>query len=537
MATNVEKIIKRCDDINNDNANWKAYQEEINTYVIPRKAWVNTMKQRGERLKMGFIFDSTAIRSLKIMAAGFHSNLTNPSTKWFNLRTRVLELMNNKTVQIWFKQVEDIIFSTLNSSNFDTTIQEMYLSVGSAGTSAILTQRDPIEKVRFTEIPVGQLAFEEDANGRVNKMYRTFPLTAEQAYEKWGNKAGKVVLDNHIDKPGMKVFFIHYVGPREKFNPNMVDNLNMPFESVWAEKEEKQLIFESGYKEFPYAVARFYKDSSDPMGYSPSMDVLADIKLASASTKTMLRASMKSADPALIAPSKGFILPLNSNPGAMNYRDEGTSADDLKEMPHGGNIPITLEVIQMIQKNIEAAYFVPLFQALSNVTKTMTIPEIQRRISENMVLLGPTVGRFTQDVLDNIILRVFSILYEDGALPPAPEEIQDQELDIVYISPLAKAQRETEIYSIQSFMGDVGAVAEYKPNALHILNEDRTLRLIGRIRGIDPELLNSEEEVAEIRQIEAEAQAEVQKMAQIQQGADIVKTGSEASKNMQEQEA
>ncbi len=167
------------------------------------------------------------------------------------------------------------------------------------------------------------------------------------------------------------------------------------------------------------------------MGYSPSMDVLADIKLVSAQVKTMLRASMKQADPALIAPSKGFILPLNSNPGAMNYRDQGTTVDDLKEMPHGGNIPITLEVIQMVQKSIEAAYFVPLFQALSNVTKTMTIPEIQRRISENMVLLGPTVGRFTQDVLDNIILRVFSILLEDNDLPEIPEAIQGQELDIV----------------------------------------------------------------------------------------------------------
>jgi len=533
MAINVEKIIKRCEDINSENANWKAYQEEINTYVIPRKAWVNTMKQRGERLKFGFLFDSTAIRSLKIMAAGFHSNLTNPSTKWFNLRTRVIEYMSDKEVQIWFKQVEDIIFSTLNSSNFDTTIQEMYLSVGSCGTSAILTQRDPLEKVRFTEIPVGQLAFDEDANGRVNKMYRTFPLTADQAYEKWGDKAGEVVLDNYKEKPGMKIMFLHYVGPREKYNPNMVDNLNMPFESVWAEISKKEKIAESGYQEFPYAVARFYKDSSDPMGYSSSMDVLADIKLASAATKTMLRSSMKAADPALIAPSKGFVLPLNSNPGAMNYRDEGTNSDDITEMPHGGNIPITIEVIKMIQDNIEKAFFVPLFQALSNVTKTMTIPEIQRRISENMVLLGPTVGRFTQDVLDNIILRVFSILFEDGSLPPPPEAIKDQELDIVYISPLAKAQRETEIYSIQSFLGDVASISQYKEGALDLVNEDQIIRSIAVIRGINPEMLNSEDAVATFRQARAEAQAQAQQMAQIEQGAGIVKIASEADKNMQ----
>jgi len=535
MAGIIEKIIRRSKQINDDNANWRNYQEELNSYVIPRKAWVNTMKQTGARLKFNFLFDSTAIRALKIMAAGFHSNLTNPSTKWFNLRTRNLGVMDDRAVQVWFKEVEDIIFATLSSSNFDTTMQEFYLSVGSAGTSAILTQRDPIEKVRFKEIPVGQLAFSEDANGRVNTMYRTFPMTAEQAYDKWGEKAGAAVKELYEDKPGEKVTFLHYVGPRDKYNPGKIDNLNMPYMSLWIEISKKERIAESGYMDFPYAVGRFYKDSTDPMGYSPSMDVLADIKLVNAQTKTMLRASMKQADPALILPDRGFILPLNANPGATNYRKEGTSSDDISEMPSGGAIPITMEVIQMVQGNIEKAFFVPLFQALSNVTKQMTIPEIQRRISENMVLLGPTVGRFTQDVLDPIVLRTFGILLEDGALPEVPEAIQDEELDIVYISPLAKAQRETEVYTIESFLGDVAAIAQYKPAALDIVNEDKIVKIIARVRGINPELLNSDENVEEIRKARAEAEAIQMQMARMKDGVEIAKTVSEAESNMKEE--
>jgi len=530
-----EKLIKQCDDINSNNSNWKNYQEEVNSYVIPRKAWVNTPKQTGEKLKFNFLFDSTAIRALKIMAAGFHSNLTNPSTKWFNLRTRDLETMNDQAVQIWFKEVEDIMFGTLSSSNFDTTMQEFYLSVGACGTSAIYTQTDPIEKVRFTEIPTGQLAFSEDASGRVNRMYRSFPLTAQQAFDRWGNKAGKAVLDAYKDKPNDKLDFLHYVGPRNSYNPNKIDNLNMPFESIWMEKSLKHEIDQSGYREFPYSVGRFYKDSTDVMGYAPSMDVLADIKLVNIQVKTMLRAAMKQADPAYILPDKGFILPLNSNPNATNYRREGTSSADIQQLPSNGNIPITMEVIKMVQDGINQAFFVPLFRALSDITKTMTIPEIQRRIAENMVLLGPTVGRFTQDVLDTLLMRVFSILYESGELPPVPEAIQDQDLDIVYISPLAKAQRETEVYSVQSWLGDVVMVAQYKQQALDIPKEDKIVRDLSRIRGINPEYLNSEEDVAEIRKARAEAQAMQAQMEQIKQGADILKTGSEAGKNMNQE--
>ena len=532
MSKLIKKVVRRSKEIHDQNSNWRNYQEEVNSYVIPRKAWLNAPKQIGERLKFNFLFDTTAIRSLKIMAAGFHSNLTNPSTKWFNLRTRDIELMKNKAVQVWFKQVEDILFATLSTSNFDTTMQEFYLSVGSAGTSAILTQRDAKDKVRFTGIPTEQLTFSEDANGRVEAMYRSFPLTAEQAYEKWGNKAGKAVLDSYEDKPGNKIEFLHYVGPRHKFNPGKRDNKNMPFMSLWIEKSNEELIEESGFEEFPYAVGRFYKEMSDPMGYSPAMDTLADIKLVSAQVKTMLRASMKQADPALLLPDKGFILPLNSNPGATNYRKEGTSADDISEMPSSGNIPITLEVIQMVQENIKSAFFVQLFQALTNITKTMTIPEVQRLISENLVLLGPTVGRFTQGVLDPLLLRVFGILLEDGDLPEIPSELQNSELDIVYISPLAKAQRETEVFSIESFLGDVAAVSQYKPEALDIIAEDNIVREIAKIRAINPELLNSKEAVEEIRQARAEAEQAQMQMARIKDGVDIAKTGSEADKNM-----
>ena len=535
MNQKVNDILERNDQIRSDNSNWRNYQEEICQYVIPRKAWINTPKQTGERLKFNFIFDSTAIRSLKIMAAGFHSNLTNPSTKWFNLRTRNLSIMDSKIVQMWFKEVEDIIFGILNSSNFDTTMQEFYLNVGSAGTSAILTQRDPTEVVRFSEIPVEQLAFEEDASGRVNAMYRCFRLTVSQAYEKWGEKAGDAVTKNIKSKPTMMLEFIHYVGPRDRYDNTKIDSINMPYASVWIEKSQKHLIEEGGYRTFPYAVGRFYKDSADPMGYSPAMDVLAEVKLVNIQVKTMLRASMKQADPALILPYKGYILPLNSNPGATNYKEPGSTVEEIKQMPSNGNIPITLEVIQMVQNSIKEAFFVPLFQALSNITKQMTVPEVQRRIAENMVLLGPTVGRFTQDVLDNILIRVFGIAQEDGILPPVPEEIAEQDLDIVYISPLAKAQRESEIYSIQAFLSDVGAISNFKPLALDMVNEDNTIKKIAQIRGIDPELVNSDDQVAVTRKQRMEREMAAQRLNALQQGADIVKVGAEAAKTMKDE--
>ena len=312
----IEKIIKRADKINSSNANWRNYFSELATFSLPRKAWINSRKTKGQALKFNSIYDSTAIRGLKIMAAGFHSNLTNPASKWFNLRTRYLPYMEDKEVQMWFKEVEDKIFATLNSSNFDTTMQEFYLNAGCFGTSTILILEDTRDKVRFTEIPIEQIALEEDAYGIVNRVYRTFPLTVQQAYDLWGDNAGKTVLEKIEATPNEVVSFMHYVAPREQRDASKVDGVNMPYESIWIAVKDASEVAKGGYEDFPYAVGRFYKDVSDVFGYSPTMDVLADIKLINTQTKTILRKAMKDADPALILPRRGFILPLNSNPNA-----------------------------------------------------------------------------------------------------------------------------------------------------------------------------------------------------------------------------
>lgn len=528
----IEKLVDRCQDLIDLNSTWTSTFQELAEWYLPRKSYITREKTKGQKTDFTNLYDSTGIRALKIMAAGFHSNLTNPSSKWFNLRTRNLEIMKDKEAQLWFKEVEDIIFGVLASSNFDTTMQEFYLNSGCFGTGIILTLEDVEEKVRFTEIPIEQVVMEEDAYGRVNRLYRSFPLTAQQAFDLWGDSAGEAVTEMVKKKPNEKLKFLHYVGPRDSRDPGKEDAVNMPYISVYIEKSKKHLIGEGGFTSNPYAVGRFFKDTADVFGYAPSMDVLADTKLVNAMVKTMLRNAMKQADPPLIAPRRGFIAPLNGNPGKINYRDDKTPNDAITQFPVGSNPQYVFETIQATQQAIEKAFFVPLFQAISNITKQMTIPEVQRRVSENMVLLGPVVGRFTQEMLDPIVMRVFNILYSQGELPFPPQSIQGADLDIVYISPLARAQKESEIFSLQAFMQDVGLVATAKPDVLDKMNGDEMVDQIAKIRGINPEIIKSDSEVGQIRKARAEAQAAQAQAMAMSQGAETLKTGSEAVKNM-----
>lgn len=530
MAANVEKILKRVDRLESNAANIRSYHQDLADFFLPRKAWQTTIRTKGERLKFNHLYDSTAIRGLKTMASGFHSNLTNPASKWFQLRTRNLDFMAIKEVAAWFKDVERIIEGTLNSSNFDSEIQEFYIDAGCFGTGAVLTLEDFKEKVRFKTVSPSQIVFEEDSTGRVVRVGRTFIYTAQQTYDLFGNASGPAVLDVIKERPEKEITIVHWVAPRDVRDDTKEDNLNMPFESVWIEKSKKHRIQEGGFLENPYAVGRFFKFADDAWGGSPCMDTLADVKLVNAMQLTFIRASMKVADPAVIIPNQGFVLPLNFNPSAVNYRDSTTNEKSLTQVPVSGNLPITMEHIKAVQENIKDGLMVNLFTAISDQNKQMTIPEIQRRISENMGLLGPVVGRFTDEVLDKIISRVFNILYRNGDFPEVPEAIQDQEMDIVYISPLARAQRESEVIALETFLSDVNGIAQIKPEVLDIVNGDKVIKKIAEIKRIDPDLLNDDVTVADIRDARAEQAQQERQLQLASMGADVYKKGAEGDK-------
>ena len=540
MAADLERIIKNNEVLNGQNGDWRSYFQDLADFILPRKAWITTVRTKGERLQFNYLYDSTAIRSVRAAAAGFHTNLTNPSAKWFALETRNKGVMKSQSVKQFFYDARDQVLGTLNSSNFDTTMQEAYVDGLVFGTLNIMSMEDTKNKVRYTEIPVEQCNYEEDANGNVVAVYRNFKLSPMEAYMLWGDDAGKdirrIIADHKSGQGSGKAFvkqdFLHYVGPRERRDFTKGDSLNMPYESIWINPKDEDgptLIKESGFQELPFHVGRFYKDPNDVFGFSPAMDCLADIKLINAAKRTTLRRAMKEADPPVSSPYKGYMAPLNFNPSAINYRDPKHLNDKIEFLVASSNFQITKEFMEEVKQNIMDGFFVNLFRALAEVTKQMTVPEVQRRIAEAMTELGPVVGRLTAEVHSPLILRTFFMLYRSGQLPPIPEELYGQDFDPVYLSPLAKAQREYEQNAVDGFLTRVGNIAAVMPQVLDKIDEDKVVDLMADIGGVSPEILRDETSIKGIREQRQKQQAAAQQMDAMHKGAAIADTAASAA--------
>ena len=515
----IKDIMQKNDFLTNQNANIRSYWEDIADYCLPRKGWINSIRTKGEQLKFNFIYDSTAIIQLRKSAAGFYSNLTNPSTKWFKLEAEDKELMRQKEVATWFTLVEDKMYSIFGRTNFYKTILEFFTNYLCFGTGVVLTKESAKYKLSYQAVPIEGVNIEDDENGETVGIYNNYRMTIKQAFNEWGGNCGKMILDKMDSRPYDEVNILHYVSPRYRRDPSKEDSANMPFESCWIDKDAKHLIAEGGFNELPYAVGRFYKDAYDTMGFAPTMDCLPWIKLINAQQRTFIRASMKASDPPIQVPSKGFVLPLNFNPGAINYRDTKTNADALQPMIFNGNFPLTIEHIKMIEEKIKEGFFSSLFDTLTDVNKQMTVPEVQRRISEQMVLLAPVIGGCTQDVLSPIVLRSFFTLYRNFEFPEPPPALSGQHFGVVYVSPLALASKQTEISSIDSFLGEVQAIGQVKPQVLDKINEDEVVDILAQMRSVNPRIIRSDKEVKGIRDAREQQMQQMQQMQMLQMGA------------------
>jgi hypothetical protein len=152
-----------------------------------------------------------------------------------------------------------------------------------------------------------------------------------------------------------------------------------------------------------------------------------------------------------------------------------------------------------------------------------------------MTLLAPAVGRFITDDLDHNIMRTLNILQRSGRLPNPPDELRDNpEYKINYISSLAKAQRSSEIRSLQTAMSMIGQIAQAAPSILDKMDTDKAANVIWEITNAPTQILRDDTEVDAIRESRAEEQAKAQQMAMYAQGAQIAKDATQASKNAKE---
>ncbi len=528
------KVMQRLHALQEKREVWESHWQECADYVAPRKADVTKTRTDGDK-RTELIFDGTAIHAAELLSASLHGMLTNPATPWFSLGFRNPDLNRDDEAREWVEGITEVMLGAFNRSNFSEAIHELYHDLVVFGTGVLFVEQDPEGGIRFATRHIGECYVSENGYGRVDTVYRKFAMPVRAAADRFGvENLPQTMLKKLERDPYEPATIVHAVMPRdeEERDGYKLDGGNKPFASCYVDPEEKIVLSEGGFDEFPYTVPRWLMSSFE-VGYgrSPTMSSLADIKMINKMSEVTIRAAQKQIDPPLMVPDDGFMGQIRTVPGGLNFYRAGTR-DRIEPLQIGANNPLGLQMEEQRRQAIRSAFYVD--QLILGQGPQMTATEVVQRTEEKMRLLGPVLGRLQAELLQPLIGRSFALLNRQNQFAPAPEFMTGMELDIEYVSPLAKAQRSVDAQSGAQLFELLGPIAQMDQGILDYVDTDGLAKFMIHALGIPAKMVRGEREVEELRAQRSQQQAQAQQMAEVSQMAEAAGNAAPALRAIDE---
>lgn len=540
----VEWWLKRYEQARARRSLWDDHWRQVSEYFWPS---ANDFMGSGTSARTGGgekrtekVFDVTGPLALDRGAGGLSSLVIPQSERWHLLRASDESLNEDPEVKEWFEQVVDLLFEMRASptANFYAQAHEGFMSELAFGNHCQFVEESPRGGVRYRNVHIGQVAVETDAQGRVDTVYRLMPLSAKQAQQLWGHTWGdkppdkiKAALEQ---RPYDPIDFLHIVAPRKNVDPERMDAQGKPYQSLYLFPEEKRVIEEGGYEEFPYQYPRWTISPMESYGRGPGMLVLPTIKVLNAQEKTVLKSGHNAVEPPLLLADDG-VFGMGSKtprftPGAAHFgMVDSQGRPRVLPLQNGARLELTFEMQEQKRTAINSAFHLDLFQILVD-SPQMTATEVLERVQEKGQLLAPSIGRMQSEWFGPQIHRELGILARQGLLPPMPQQLAEAGggYEVEYQSPATRMQRTKELTAISRTAEFLLQFAPIDPTIVQKLDLEESAEIFMDVLGGPSKALLSKEEFAKVRQAQAQAAEQAQQAAMMQQGATTAKDATAA---------
>lgn len=504
---------------------WMTQWDAVARYCCPRKGNILTKLSPGQAQTID-LYDTTAEQAGGVFAAGCVTHICPAGEKWLRLEAKGKDAP--PSVAEWYDKCTDKLTDRLYDSNFYEGIHEDFFDAGHFGTSSLFEDEDPEQLFNFINIPVGTFAIEEDCRGHVDTVGREWQWTVRQAEQKWGReKLGKTqrdVLESNDPTASTRKFtYVHFVEPRKNSGYDGVTPVignKRPFRSMYLCVEDQQVIEEGGYYSMPYFTGRLLRSNQEVYGRGPGIQSLPDIRLVNAMMRDYLIAVEKMVNPGWLLGDDQSV-DLDNRPNGKSYWDTSIPNGKPEQLHLQNDVKWAKDMIDEQRETIRTAYYVPLFQMLTNMEEAKrekTAYEVQQMVAEQLLHFSPLFGRLTREKLNPCIGRSFDIMCRashaawaagiDGVLPLPPPEMRDfSSFKVVYVSKIALAIKAAENQSFATMMTLIEQAAAIDPNVVHILNMPEGIRRVARNIGTPSALIRTEREANGLAQAAAAERA------------------------------
>lgn len=510
------EVVRRWEELDGERGTWRAHWQELLDHVMPRKADITSMRAAGEK-RTEKQFDGTACDAVDEMVSLLFNNMTSPSQRWFSMDP--VGAQGDRDVHAWLDRSVDLLLSEYRRSNLYQQLLEAYVDLVTIGTAAVFSEEQPIERAGFNgfsfrTLPIAEFVIDTDHQGTVDTVYRRFEMTARQAMQKWGDKAGPAVREAFADprRRDSMLSFIHGLMPRDDRRWHDRRSVAMPVRSVYVAERDKCVIGEAGFHEMPIHVARWSTAAGERYGRSPAMKALPFVKVLNLIVRYGLEALPRALYPPMLV-KEGTIVggTLRLTPGAQNQFD-GRAEDMPTELVTQARFDIEHAKEESYRQRIEMAFGVD--QMRLKDSPQMTAEEVIERRSRRFQALSPATGRVERELLKPLVERTWLMMFRAGAFgDPPPRLLEARDVEVVFEGPMARAQRGQSLETGMNLLQTLSPIGQIYPGVRDHFDAEAFARDAAVALGAGKYLRDSREIAAE-RQAGAEQQAEAQQLDQ-----------------------
>lgn len=473
----VQDLIDEWSGLANQRTPWEVYWRDIARYVLPQtQTYDMVLSAKNTAAAMSHVvntpvaskrskdlYDMTSLWAIERLTAGMLSLKTPESQTWHDLGTdSVFGDDTSHEEKVALERLRDYLFRVRANPNsgFWSAHRSAVKSMCAFGDGWLFIEELPGNSAklpyRYQFMPLAELFPGVNSAGQPDRMFRIFRWSALQCAERFGVDKLPDTVKRMLDDPNQKhhtVRVMHAVRPREEAQRRGKVGVQAgAFSSFYAFPDDKHLVGEGGFNEFPFSRYAWSNSGTSPFSEGPIAYAIGEIKSLQEMAKNELIAVQTAIRPAYGIMGKNYQR-LNLNPSAVNPGLVSPEGRPLFAPLNSGVRPDFAQAVMEARRNsVRELMYLNLWQIIIQ-DKNETATEALIRAQEKGELLGP-VGISLNEGLSHNVDREVAILgrkraFEDGSPLAMPDTMADADVSPRFTSPLDRMRRIGEIVGMQ----------------------------------------------------------------------------------------